>query len=205
MARRGKNEGTIVQRGDGRWEAKLTIGGGGKRRRKSFSGKTRREVQERLTRALRDQHQGLPVRADERQTVGEFLETRIGSVRSTVRPSTYVSYAGHVRLHLRPALERVPLAKLTPVHLRELLAAKLASGLSPRTVQYVQAVLRAALNQALRDGLVARNVAMLVAGPRVRRHEISPLRSDVRGPLRTPSRGFWLRRLRGHFVRGSER
>jgi integrase len=55
------------------------------------------------------------------------------------------------------------------------LNAKLAAGLSPRTLQYLRAVLRQALGQALKWGLVARNVAMLVDPPRVVRHEIQPL------------------------------
>ena len=196
MGRRGRHEGTIIQRSDGRWEAKLTIAGsGGRRLRKSFYGKTRAAVAERLTRALRDQQQGLPVRADERQATGAFLEGWLATIRPTVRPTTFVSYEGHVRRHLRPALERVPLAKLTPQHVRELLAAKLEAGLSPRTVQYVQAVLRAALNQALRDGLVARNVAMLVSGPRVRRHEIQPLGPEEARRLLDAARGDRLEAL----------
>ncbi len=67
---------------------------------------------------------------------------------------------------------------LTPVEVRGLMAAKLAAGLSPRTVQYIHAVLRRALGQALRDGLVARNVASLVEAPRVRRPEVQPLGPD---------------------------
>src|SRR2546430_732135 len=44
--------------------------------------------------------------------------------------------------------------------------AKSQAGLSPRTVQYLRAILRAALNQALRWNLVGRNVAELVDPPR---------------------------------------
>lgn len=55
---------------------------------------------------------------------------------------------------------------------------KLAAGLSPRTVQYLHAILRRSLRQALRWGLVTRNVATLVDAPRVRRPEIRPLTPD---------------------------
>ncbi len=51
---------------------------------------------------------------------------------------------------------------------------KLASGLSPRRVQYIHAVLRRALGQAEKWGKVARNVAKLVDAPRVDQVEIQP-------------------------------
>jgi len=51
---------------------------------------------------------------------------------------------------------------------------KLASGLSPRRVQYIHAVLRRALGQAEKWGMVARNVAKLVNAPRVEQTEIKP-------------------------------
>jgi len=49
---RGHGEGSIYQRSDGRWAASITLGG---RKRKTFYGKTRREVQEKLRVALNEQ------------------------------------------------------------------------------------------------------------------------------------------------------
>ena len=61
--------------------------------------------------------------------------------------------------------------------------------LTPRTVQYIHAVLRRALNQAMRWGLVSRNVATLVTPPRVTRQEIQPFTPqqarDVLGRIAT--------------------
>jgi integrase len=51
----------------------------------------------------------------------------------------------------------------------------LAAGLSPRSVQYMRAILRRALNQALRWQLISRNVATLVDAPKVEQSEIVPL------------------------------
>ena len=73
---------------------------------------------------------------------------------------------------LSPAqMEQLQLAKLSPRDVQQLLNRKRASGLSPRTVQYLRAILRASLTQALKWGLVARNVATLVGLPKVARHE----------------------------------
>ena len=51
----------------------------------------------------------------------------------------------------------------------------LDAGLSPRTVQYLHVVLHRALKQALRWGLVPRNVSEAVDPPKVHRKEITPL------------------------------
>ena len=60
MARRGNSEGSIYKRKDGRWAAAVNLGWqDGKRKRKTFYGRTRQEVQVQLTAALRTNQQGL--------------------------------------------------------------------------------------------------------------------------------------------------
>lgn len=179
MSKRGHHEGSIFKRGDDRWAATITLGYvGGKRQRKTFYGDTRKEVQEQLTAALRAQQQGLPV-ANDRQTVGEFLARWLDeSVKGKKQPKTYASYAQLIRLHIAPELGRIVLAKLTPQDVQGFINRKLDAGLSARTVQYLHAVLRAALNRALKWGLVARNVATLVDVPSVRRKDMRFLTPD---------------------------
>ncbi len=169
MGKRGHNEGSIYKRSDGRWAATLTLGyEGGKRKRKTYYGETRREVQEQLTAALRALQQGIPILSG-RQHLGDYLAQWLeDSVRPYRRPKTYRSYEQLIRLHLTPDLGHIELAKLAPQDVQAFLNKKLEAGLSARTVQYLHAVLRAALNQALKWGLVARNVATLVSAPRVR-------------------------------------
>ena len=60
---------------------------------------------------------------------------------------------------------------------------------------YSHAVLRAALTHALRQGLVARNVANLVAGVRVERPEVEPLEPEAIGQLLDAARGDKLEAL----------
>ena len=72
-------------------------------------------------------------------------------------------------------LGKIALAKLTPAEVQAFLNRKLESGLSPRRVQYIHAVLRRALVTAEKWGMVSRNVAKLVDPPRVPKHEITPL------------------------------
>jgi len=172
MARRGKGEGTIVKRADGRWEGRIDLGYiEGKRVRKSVYGRTRREVQEKLARIVADLQRGLPV-LDERTTLAEFLERWLEAVRTRVRPATYRSYEQTVRNHVVPALGSIALAKLQPHHVQSLVASRLERGLSPRTADYCRVVLRAALHDAMKWGLVARNVAALADPPRRERPQL---------------------------------
>ena len=70
--RRGRGEGSIYLRSDGRYAASMRIEGTG-RRRKYFYGKTRAEVREKLLKAQLDQKQG-KLATGPNQTVQQFLE-----------------------------------------------------------------------------------------------------------------------------------
>jgi integrase len=174
--KRNAGEGSIFRRTDGRWCAVLNLGWErGKRKRKSFYGKTRREVADSLIKALRERQQGLPVTND-RQTIEQFITYWLEHhVRPSVRPRTYESYELISRVHLVPRLGRMQLQQLTPQHVQTLLGEKLKNGRAPQTVRHMRTVLRRALNFAMKWGFVARNVAALVDPPRVERHEVKSL------------------------------
>jgi integrase len=179
MAKRGQNEGSIYQRKDGRWVSSLNLGiVNGKRRRKDFYGDTRKEVQEQLTRALADLQKGLPV-IQEKQTVKQYLNRWLEDVvKRTTRPKTHQSYEQVVSLYILPAIGEVKLAKLNPQQVRTMLnALEDNPELSSRTVQYTHAILRKALNDAVKDQILIRNVATLVDPPRVVEKEVQPLTS----------------------------
>jgi integrase len=77
--------------------------------------------------------------------------------------------------HIIPALGRLKLKDLNPVHVRSFYREKLDSGLSAATVRKMHSVLRKALKQAVLDGLIPRNVCEAVKPPKVERKEIKPL------------------------------
>ncbi len=179
VSKRGQNEGTCYQRKDGRWEAAMTLATvDGKPKRKSFYGRTKAEAMRQMRAAQREHEAGLPVHVG-RQTVRQYMDHWLAEVvKPSVRPGTYASYASYVRLHINPNLGHHQLAKLTPQHVQAFLNSRTEAGLSPRTVQYIRAILRRALGQAMKWGLVARNVATLVDPPRSRRSEVRPLTPD---------------------------
>lgn len=181
MAKHANGEGSIYRRQrDGRWCSTLSLEG---TRRKSYYGKTRREVAAKLTVALKAHRDGLPI-AGERETVGQFMKAWLATIRPSVRASTYRGYESKCRTHIIPEIGRHPVARLTPQNVELFLAGRVAAGSSPRTVQHLRAILRAALNDAMKWGRVMRNAAALVDGPRVPETEVRPLTpAEARGVL----------------------
>ena len=190
--RRGHGEGAIYQReSDGLWCTSVDLGIiNGKRKRKVIYGKTRKEVADKLKALQREQALGVNLAAAS-LTLGAFLDrwlAEIVVVRN--RPRTHASYSDTARLYIKPHLGSILLTKLAPEQVQAVLNTLSTQGLAPRTVAYTRAVLRKALNQALRWGHVARNVATLVDVPMARRHPIIPLTS-------TQARAF-LHAVQGH-------
>ncbi len=173
-SKRGNNEGSIIKRPDGRWEARIGLANG---RRKSFYGKTRQEVARRLAEALRDRDKGLPI-VGEKQTLGQYLTTWLKMIESTVDPRTFVRYETLVRVHILPKLGNISLAKLSPQQVQTLYSAKLAEGLSRTTVVMIHAVLHRALEAAVRMDLVLRNVAKRSDVPKKRSVSMKVLTSE---------------------------
>src|SRR5215210_5912369 len=154
-------------------------------KQKSVYGKTRKEVAEKLTKAMADRDSGLYFEA-ENLSVSEFLERWLSdSVRGSVRASTHASYRRQVERYVIPAIGRMKLKRVTPAHVQGLYRSMLDRGLSTRTVQYTHAVLRRALKQATRWGMIPRNPCDDADAPKVQREEIRPLdREQTRRLLR---------------------
>lgn len=204
MAKRGKNEGSIFKRNDGRWVGSLDLGWeDGKRKRRHFYAATAGEVRDQLLKARSDQSRGLPV-ATERQTVAKFLDGWLEhTLKARAKPRSVESFASIVNKHIVPALGRIRLDKLTPQQVQALLEKKRQPyktktrsgkaiekhGLSPQSVASIRTVLRSALGQALKWGMVARNVATLVDPPRIPRPQNHVIDADGARKLLDAARG----------------
>jgi integrase len=176
--KRGNGEGSITRRKDGLYMARYTVQTATGSKRKTIYGKEREDVAEKLADALSNRNKGLVFDAGS-QTVGEYLERWLEtSAKGSVRESTYESYRKQVRCYVVLAIGRVKLKGLSSMQIQGMYRAMLGRGLSPRTVQYTHAVLHRALRQAVRWGLIPRNVSEDVDRPRLRREEIRPLNRD---------------------------
>ena len=83
-------------------------------------------------------------------------------------------YEQIVRVQIKPALGRVKLKDLTATHARGMFRGELEGGSSLRTVQYIHTTLRKALQDAVSDGLIPRNVPDGIKAPRPKKKEIPP-------------------------------
>lgn len=171
MASRGKHEGSIFKRTDGRWVAMMSLAGG---KRTSFYGRTRQEVQRKLAAAQRDVEAGLPIISD-RQTVSQYLTSWLEIIEPTIEYGTWKRHREFVELHIAPTIGSVRLRELSAQQVQHLYADRLSTGLSSSTVHHLHATLHKALKDAERLGLVARNVCTLVNVPRMAETETHPL------------------------------
>jgi integrase len=173
--RRGRGEGTISQRTNGRWMAQVDLGWqDGRRHRKSVYGVTRHEVATKLQRLLRAVQQGFVV-SDERQTIAHVLARWLDHKKSRLRARVWLTYEQTVRLHVVPGLGKIPLARLKVDQVEAWFDHHQANGATARTIRYARAVLRVALNKALKAGLVAQNAAALADPPTHVPRKIQPL------------------------------
>lgn len=176
--KRGNNEGSVYKRQDGRWVACITLGwANGRRQRKTALAPSKREANMRLAQLQQAAEQGLAMDAD--PTVADYLQRWLrDSAAGSLRPRTFAGYSSIVNNHLVPGLGRIRLRKLGPADVEVHIRRTAAAGLSNRSCQYHHAVLRRALGQAERWGLVSRNVARLVTVLRVQRRDVRPLTLD---------------------------
>ena len=173
--RRANGEGGITRRKDGTWMARYTVQTPTGRKRKVIYAKTHEEARKKLAEAIAERDKGLVYDSGNvtlEEYLGRWLED---SVRGSVKVTTHAGYERVARLHVCPTLGGTKLAALSPAHLQTLYRAKLDEGLAPKSVKYIHTTLHRALKQAVRWGLVPRNVAAAVDPPRVVTPEMQPL------------------------------
>lgn len=195
--RRGSGEGSIFQRGDGLWTATLNIGYDekGKRRRRTVYGKSKKVVQEKLTRLQADSLSGT-LTAASRDSVADYLDRWLkDAVKPSTRDATYRCYEGIVRNHINPRIGGVTLTKLTPLHIQGLYSSMERDGVSARVRELTHAVLRRALNQGVKWGNLARNVCTAVEKPKVQKKAMQVLRPEEAGRFLAASKSDRLHAL----------
>lgn len=174
-SKRANGEGSIYQRSDGRWCSAIVADDPvtGQRHRTVLYGKTRTEVRQKLKAATERAEAGGPVR-DAKATVAAWLaQWRATALEaSTRKPTTKELYSSLSRKHLEPEpFGARPLDRLRPVDVDALIIALRDKKLANSTVRQIYTVLRLALDDAMRDGLLASNVAAKVKRPKVTQSE----------------------------------
>ncbi|MEU6028447.1 tyrosine-type recombinase/integrase [Streptomyces tauricus] len=176
MAKRRPNGGgTIAKRSDGRYQgAAYVTDTDGNRVRKYVYGRSWDEANEKLGKLQDQERNGVPV-PSRSWSLGEWLAYWLEHIVKPEREhNTYVKYESKVRLYLVPQLGKKTMIRLTPAQIRTFMAKLKADGVGAAARFEVLRVLRNALNRAMREELVTRNVALLVDMPKVTKGEARP-------------------------------
>jgi integrase len=164
-------------------------------KRQYLSGKTRADVARKLNSALDAREKRLPLpglRLTTKQFLNNWLED---TVKPSQKPLTYVKYRGVVDNHIIPVVGNLPLARLGPDHVQRIQSQMLAQGLSAATIHGMRTALGAALSQAERWNLVARNAVRLVDAPRAKDREPRVLQPEEATAFLRAARGDSMEQL----------
>ena len=105
---------------------------------------------------------------------GAYLtHTWLPAKRLELKKSTWDGCRRNVERHVLPTLATIPIRRLRVAHLEELYESKLRRtdcqrALAPKTVLEIHLVVRGALDEAVRRGILTRNVAQIATAPRLR-------------------------------------
>ena len=160
------------------WEARVTTGrnpGTGRQIQRSFTGKTQKEVREKMQAAAVELTQGTYT-APCKLTVGQWLDIWQRDYLGSVKPKTVQNYAQTVRNHIKPAMGAIKLDELNAHTVQQFINGLTdPRGLAPKTVKCIHGVLHKALQQAVKVGYLRFNPADACELPRMERKEIQPL------------------------------
>lgn len=157
----------------------------GKARRKTFYGQTKKEVLDKMQTTRQEMKTGGYVEPT-KTTLGEWLDRWLTVYKKgQIKKSTFESYDWTINTYIKPALGNIPMARLQANTLQSFYNEKLergrvdgAGGLSTRTVRYFHSIIRQALEQAAKEGLLPRNVADHTTPPTGKNKQMTLLTED---------------------------
>ena len=203
MAKRGNGDGTITKRTVTRngkqytfWEGRLTIGtnpGNGKQQRKTFTGKTQKEVREKMQAAAVAVNEGTFFQPS-KITLAEWLDIWLREYTADKKYLTVKHYTAQCNTHIKPALGAVKLSMLTAPQIQSFYNDLGKTGkmitrkdtktgkeivtfepLAAKSIRNIHGILIKALNVAIDVGYLRTNPADRVTLPRNEKKEINPL------------------------------
>jgi integrase len=160
--RRGNLEGSIFKRKDGRWVGEVTLSG---KRLMKYT-KTQKEARDWVNATLGKIDHGLTFDGAQ-LTLSQYLESWLAGKDLARRPSTVRSYRRYMDLYILPALGRLKLQSILPMHVRQLYVLMQSEGKGARTIQLVHVTLHCAFAQAVKEGLVGYNPMDAIERPKV--------------------------------------
>lgn len=174
--RRGQNEGTIYKRENGSWRVQLSHQG--KRVSKDFRNRTDalfwiREVQS-------DIMQGRPIRGGS-ISLADFLASWLVQHRLTLRAKTAHQYASVILKHIHPYFGKSKIKDISPLDIDKYYLVLQEGGVGIRTIHVIHHILHAALDNAVRYGLLTSNPTQGAALPMYRFDEMQVMNKEQVG------------------------
>lgn len=166
------------------WQARYTEGfdpGTGKQIQRSITGKTQKEVAQKLRRITASPDDGT-YKAPCKMTVGEWLDIWTQDYLMSVKPRTVDSYKTTVDHHLKPAFAAMKLNAVKPQDVQRFYNSLQVEcddrkPLSAKSIRNIHGVFHKALQQAVKLGHIRTNPADSCDLPRAARKETHPLDS----------------------------
>ncbi len=158
---RGRNEGSISRRMNGKWRAQISLNG----KRINFGSKSKEECQTWLRKMQDQMSDGLTFDGS-KLTISEFITTWLASAKVSIRFTTWEQYQGLARNYIFPEIGKIKISELRPVHIQHLLDHLLQQGIGHYAILKTHTVIRSALSRATKLGIITRNPASVVILPR---------------------------------------
>lgn len=179
MIKNGNGEGSIYKDKNGRWRGAVTLYcENGTPKRKYLSGRTKREVTEKVNKLLNEVKYN-DYTEPSKITFYEWLMIWIDMYCiGQLKPSTTVNYEAYIDRHIKSSIGNIKLCDLTPLMLQRFYQEKYKNGrldgtggLSAKTMHNLHTMIHTALDKAYKMGYVNRNVSDLVTVPKIVKQE----------------------------------
>ena len=154
--KRGKGEGNVTKRKDGRWECAIMIGfqDDGRRKRKSFYGKSRTEALQKMRQYQEDMQNGL--RLDPSLTFSEWADKWFESHKDNISAVTRENYK-YVLAALKIVLEDRKLMDIRAIDIENVLLGFRKEGRSDSYVSQARGMLYQIMKKAEANDLIRKN------------------------------------------------
>ena len=170
------------------FEARVTVGrdpGTGKQVQRSFTGKTQKEVREKMQAAAVAVNTGSYV-TPQKMTVGQWMDAWAADYLAGAKPATVTIYKNNIKNHIKPALGAVALSDLRPHMVQSFIN---GMELSPASVRLAYKVLHMALEKAVKLEYIPKNPAAGSELPKLEQKEIHPLDDQQVAELLNAAKG----------------
>lgn len=154
--RRANGEGSIRQRTNGTWQASVMVGyhPDGRRRTKTFSGKTQAEARKKMNAYLNDRASGLDL--DHDYTVSEWCEIFLEHHKRSIKVATYENYR-YMQKIIDAHIGDMKIQSLKPMHLEQFTQDLIDEQRSYSAISKIRALLYMCLEAAEGNDLIRKN------------------------------------------------